>query len=73
MLNTGTCTNININIESNTKYRDMHRANNALNVLQDEINEIPFFEASLARELAVHIFKYLEPLELCRCSQVGQI
>ncbi|XP_036354708.1 F-box/WD repeat-containing protein 8 [Octopus sinensis] len=38
----------------------------------DEINEIPFFEITLARELALKIFQYLDLKDLCRCAQVSK-
>ncbi|XP_035691461.1 F-box/WD repeat-containing protein 8-like isoform X2 [Branchiostoma floridae] len=37
----------------------------------DEINEIPFFEVSLPRELALQIFQHLSMEDLCRCAQVS--
>ncbi|KAK2148611.1 hypothetical protein LSH36_489g01066 [Paralvinella palmiformis] len=38
----------------------------------DDINEIPFFETSLPRELAIKIFMHLDALDLCRCCQVSK-
>ncbi|CAH1802157.1 unnamed protein product [Owenia fusiformis] len=38
----------------------------------DEINEIPFFDIQIPREVAVSMFKYLEPKDLCRCAQVSK-
>lgn len=38
----------------------------------DEINEIPFFEIDLARELALKIFQFLDYKDLCRCAQVSK-
>ena len=38
--------------------------------LQNEISEIPFFDTSLPREVAIKIFWYLDALDLCRCAQV---
>lgn len=37
---------------------------------QNDINEIPFFDVELPRELALKIFQYLDPRDLCRCCQV---
>ncbi|XP_019641143.1 PREDICTED: F-box/WD repeat-containing protein 8-like [Branchiostoma belcheri] len=37
----------------------------------DEINEIPFFEISLPRELALQIFQHLSMEDLCRRAQVS--
>ncbi|KAJ8312956.1 hypothetical protein KUTeg_010329 [Tegillarca granosa] len=41
-------------------------------VSRDEINEIPFFEIKLAREIAIKIFQYLDIRDLCSCSQVSR-
>ncbi|XP_064620513.1 F-box/WD repeat-containing protein 8-like [Lineus longissimus] len=38
----------------------------------DEINEIPFFDCSLPRELAMNIFKHFDMKDLCRCAQVSK-
>ncbi|ESO82423.1 hypothetical protein LOTGIDRAFT_237021 [Lottia gigantea] len=38
----------------------------------DEINEIPFFDTSLAREVAIKIFHHLSIKDLCSCSQVSK-
>lgn len=38
----------------------------------DEINEIPFFEIDLARELALKIFRFLDYKDLCRSAQVSK-
>ncbi|XP_022341648.2 F-box/WD repeat-containing protein 8-like [Crassostrea virginica] len=38
----------------------------------DEINEIPFFDISIPREVAVKIFQHLSMLDLCRCAQVSK-
>ena len=38
---------------------------------QDEINEIPFFDIELPRELALKIFRHLDVAELCHCAQVN--
>lgn len=38
----------------------------------DEINEIPFFDISVPREVAVKIFQHLSMLDLCRCAQVSK-
>ncbi|XP_067651145.1 F-box/WD repeat-containing protein 8-like [Haliotis asinina] len=38
----------------------------------DEINEIPFFDVSLPREVAVQIFKHLDMEDLCQCAQVSK-
>ena len=40
-------------------------------VLQEEINEIPFFDHELPRELALKIFQHLDIKDLCNCSQVS--
>ncbi|CAL1536152.1 unnamed protein product [Lymnaea stagnalis] len=37
----------------------------------DEINEIPFFDTSLPREVALQIFQHLDMKTLCSCSQVS--
>lgn len=37
----------------------------------DEINEIPFFDISLPREIALKIFFHLDVTDLCRCAQVS--
>ncbi|XP_033747296.1 F-box/WD repeat-containing protein 8-like [Pecten maximus] len=38
----------------------------------NEIAEIPFFDISLPREVAMKIFKHLGLKDLCRCSQVSR-
>ncbi|KAK7087459.1 F-box/WD repeat-containing protein 8-like [Littorina saxatilis] len=38
----------------------------------DEINEIPFFDISVPREVAVKIFWHLDVVDLCRCAQVSK-
>ena len=38
---------------------------------QNEINEIPFFELDVPREVAIRIFHFLDTVQLCRCSQVS--
>ncbi|XP_023217830.1 F-box/WD repeat-containing protein 8-like, partial [Centruroides sculpturatus] len=38
----------------------------------DEINEIPFFDISLPREIALKIFFHLDVVDLCRCAQVSR-
>ncbi|CAG5122934.1 unnamed protein product [Candidula unifasciata] len=37
----------------------------------DEINEIPFFDSTLPREVAIKIFQHLDMKSLCSCSQVS--
>ncbi|XP_052799531.1 F-box/WD repeat-containing protein 8-like [Mya arenaria] len=37
----------------------------------DEITEIPFFDISLPREVAVKIFQFLSVKDLCSCAQVS--
>uniref|UniRef100_A0A0B7AW99 F-box domain-containing protein n=1 Tax=Arion vulgaris TaxID=1028688 RepID=A0A0B7AW99_9EUPU len=37
----------------------------------DEINEIPFFDSTLPREVAIKIFQHLDMRSLCSCSQVS--
>ncbi|BFZ04602.1 hypothetical protein BsWGS_07641 [Bradybaena similaris] len=37
----------------------------------DEINEIPFFDSTLPREVALKIFQHLDMKSLCSCSQVS--
>ena len=39
--------------------------------LQEEINEIPFFDLELPREIGIRIFRHLSPSDLCRCSLVS--
>ncbi len=41
-------------------------------LFQDEINEIPFFDSSLPRELALGIFRHLDACDLCACAQVSR-
>lgn len=38
--------------------------------LQNEVNDIPFFDIELPYELALKIFQYLNCMELGRCAQV---
>ncbi|XP_013413586.1 F-box/WD repeat-containing protein 8 [Lingula anatina] len=38
----------------------------------DEINEIPFFDLNLSREVALNIFQHLSLTDLCRCAQVSR-
>ncbi|RUS74501.1 hypothetical protein EGW08_017732 [Elysia chlorotica] len=38
----------------------------------DDINEIPFFDTSVPREVAVKIFHHLDMKSLCMCSQVSR-
>lgn len=38
----------------------------------DEINEIPFFDTTVAREIALKIFQHLDLKSLCMCSQVSR-
>ncbi|XP_052073277.1 F-box/WD repeat-containing protein 8-like [Mytilus californianus] len=38
----------------------------------DEINEIPFFDLTVPREVAIKIFEPLDLKDLCRCSQVSK-
>ncbi|XP_072289641.1 F-box/WD repeat-containing protein 8 [Eucyclogobius newberryi] len=38
----------------------------------NEVNDIPFFDRDLPYELALHIFQYLNCLELGRCAQVSK-
>ncbi|KAL4223809.1 regulation of transcription factor catabolic process [Mactra antiquata] len=38
----------------------------------DEITEIPFFDISVPREVAVKIFQHLDLVELCQCAQVSK-
>ncbi|GFO21445.1 F-box/WD repeat-containing protein 8 [Plakobranchus ocellatus] len=38
----------------------------------DDINEIPFFDTSLPREVAIKIFHHLDMNSLCSCSQVSR-
>lgn len=39
--------------------------------LQNETNDIPFFDIELPYELALKIFQYLSQTELGRCAQVN--
>lgn len=39
--------------------------------LQNEVNDIPFFDVELPYELALKIFQYLNCAELGRCAQVS--
>jgi len=39
--------------------------------LQNELDDVPFFDVSLPREIAVKIFGFLEMKDLCSCSQVS--
>lgn len=41
-------------------------------VLQNEVNDIPFFDAELPYELALKIFQYLSCTDLGRCAQVSR-
>jgi hypothetical protein len=34
------------------------------------VDDVPFFDIELPRELAMKIFQYLDPRDLCRCCQV---
>ncbi|GFS02288.1 F-box/WD repeat-containing protein 8, partial [Elysia marginata] len=38
----------------------------------DDINEIPFFDTSVPREVALKIFQHLDMKSLCMCSQVSR-
>ncbi|XP_025089538.1 F-box/WD repeat-containing protein 8-like isoform X1 [Pomacea canaliculata] len=38
----------------------------------NEINEIPFFDISIPRELAIKIFWHLDATDLCHCAQVSK-
>lgn len=38
----------------------------------NEIDEIPFFDVCLPREVAINIFKHLDIVDLCRCAQVSR-
>uniref|UniRef100_A0A1E1XKZ9 Putative wd40 domain protein n=1 Tax=Amblyomma sculptum TaxID=1581419 RepID=A0A1E1XKZ9_AMBSC len=38
----------------------------------NEIDEIPFFDICLPREVAINIFKHLDIVDLCRCAQVSR-
>ncbi|XP_005110146.1 F-box/WD repeat-containing protein 8 [Aplysia californica] len=38
----------------------------------DEINEIPFFDTTVPREVAIKIFQHLDMQSLCMCSQVSR-
>ncbi|KAL8573819.1 hypothetical protein ACOMHN_019093 [Nucella lapillus] len=38
----------------------------------NEISEIPFFDVSLPREVAIKIFWHLDIIDLCRCAQVSK-
>lgn len=38
----------------------------------DEITDIPFFDISLPREVAVNIFQHLSMKDLCHCAQVSK-
>ncbi|XP_061198077.1 F-box/WD repeat-containing protein 8-like [Saccostrea echinata] len=38
----------------------------------DEINEIPFFDLSIPREVGIKIFQHLSMPDLCRCAQVSK-
>lgn len=38
----------------------------------NEINEIPFFDICLPREVAINIFRHLNIVDLCRCAQVSR-
>lgn len=40
-------------------------------LLQNEVNDIPFFDIELPYELALKIFQYLNCTELGRCAQVS--
>ena len=42
-----------------------------LSLLQNEVNDIPFFDIELPYELALKIFQYLNCTELGRCAQVS--
>lgn len=42
-------------------------------VLQNEVNDIPFFDIELPYELALKIFQHLNRTELGRCAQVSLI
>lgn len=53
------------NIEK-TRYLDLFIAD------LDEINEIPFFDLTVPREVAIKIFEPLGIKDLCRCSQVSK-
>ncbi|XP_071944104.1 F-box/WD repeat-containing protein 8-like [Antedon mediterranea] len=37
----------------------------------DELNEIPFFDIEIPREIGVKIFKHLSMKDLCNCAQVS--
>lgn len=39
--------------------------------MQNEANDIPFFDIDLPYELALKIFQYLNRTELGRCAQVS--
>ena len=39
-------------------------------ISQDDINEIPFFDTTVPREVAMKIFQHLDMKSLCMCSQV---
>ena len=38
--------------------------------LQNDINEVPFFDVNLPREIALRIFSHLGINDLCSCAQV---
>ncbi|CAN8014649.1 unnamed protein product [Ixodes persulcatus] len=38
----------------------------------NEIDEIPFFDICLPREVAINIFRHLDIVDLCRCAQVSR-
>lgn len=38
----------------------------------NEIDEIPFFDVCLPREVAINIFRHLDIIDLCRCAQVSR-
>uniref|UniRef100_A0A131Y209 Putative wd40 domain protein n=1 Tax=Ixodes ricinus TaxID=34613 RepID=A0A131Y209_IXORI len=38
----------------------------------NEIDEIPFFDICLPREVAINIFRHLNIVDLCRCAQVSR-
>lgn len=39
--------------------------------LQNEMDDVPFFDIQLPYELAINIFQYLDRKELGRCAQVS--
>ncbi|XP_033116335.1 F-box/WD repeat-containing protein 8-like isoform X2 [Anneissia japonica] len=57
--------NIHPALELTTYWRE-----NELSI-KDEINDIPFFDIEIPRELGIKIFQYLSMQDLCNCAQVS--